>query len=58
MLILKIQGFTFNADDTVIYCSAPTKQQALADLQSAFNIIKHKLPFKSLLVILKHSWVL
>ncbi len=28
------------ADDTVIYCSAPTKQQALVDLQSVFDIIQ------------------
>ncbi len=32
--------FHFYADDTVIYCSAPTKQQALGDLQSAFDIIQ------------------
>ncbi len=29
-----------NADDTVIYCCAPTQQQALGDLQSAFDIIQ------------------
>ncbi len=32
--------FHFYADDTVIYCSAPTKQQALVDLQSTFDIIQ------------------
>ncbi len=32
--------FHFYADDTVIYCSAPTQQQALGDLQSAFYIIQ------------------
>ncbi len=32
--------FHFYADDTVIYCSAPTKQQALVGLQSVFDIIQ------------------
>ncbi len=34
--------FHFYADDTVIYCSALTKQQALVDLQSTFDIIQER----------------
>ena len=32
--------FHFYADTTVIYCSAPTKQEALRDLQSVFDTIR------------------
>lgn len=34
--------FHFYADDTVIYCSAPTKQEALRELQSVFDAIQSR----------------
>ncbi len=43
--------FHFYADDTVIYCSAPTKQQALVDLQSVFDIIQARFFFTLKLVL-------
>ncbi len=37
---MSMTSTTCPIDDTVIYCSAPTKQQALVDLQSTFDIIQ------------------
>ncbi len=44
-------SFHFYADDTVIYCSAPTKQEALSDLQTGFcyyssKVLYSKIGFK------------
>ena len=36
-------NFLFYADDTVIYCSASTLNQALCQLQLAFNTVQHTL---------------
>ena len=36
-------NFHFYADDTVIYCSASTPNQALCKLQIAFNTVQHNL---------------
>lgn len=34
-------SFHFYADDTIVYWSAPSKQQSVASLQSAFDIIQN-----------------
>jgi hypothetical protein len=34
--------FHFYADDTIVYCSAPSKQQSVASLQSVFDIIQNR----------------
>lgn len=36
-------NFHFYADDTVIYCCAPSLTQAIAHLQNAFNMVQHTL---------------
>jgi len=36
-------NFHFYADDTVMYCGAPSKQQALHKLQAAFDVIQSRL---------------
>jgi len=36
-------NFHFYADDTVMYCGAPSKRQALVKLQVAFDIIQSRL---------------
>lgn len=48
--------FYFYANDTVIYCMAPSMQQSLGYLQSAFDIIQARIcVFKLVLNVEKNS---
>ncbi len=42
--------FHFYADDTIVYCSAPSKQQSVTALQSVFDIIQNR--FRALKLVL------
>ncbi len=42
--------FHFYADDTIVYCSAPSKQQSATALQSVFDIIQNR--FRALKLVL------
>lgn len=35
-------SFNLNADDTVIYCSAPKLHQAVSSLQSGFDVVQQR----------------